>query len=414
VFVRFAGPRLSTSIGEDAEAPPDLIPYALRPGDRAFGGALTWARAARLAPFESGSPFFGLEVPDDVTVSRQVLTQPSIAVEANTWARLADGTPLVTARAVGDGWLVLVHVTANAAWSTLPLSGLFVEMLERLVAMSAGVDAPPAGADLTPQRTLDGRGAVGPPPASALPLAAADVDAWTPAPRHPPGLYAAKGYARALNLTANPAAYARLDPAISGLETRTYGADAERDLRGLALGAAALLFLIDLLATLAFRGLLPGVRASAAGLLLAFAGAAAAPPAAAQTPSIADDLAAGLSPRIAYVRTGDAQVDALVEAGMRGLSTVVRRRTAAELGEPVAVDVERDELALYPLIYWPLTDGQSPPGAFGAEAVRRFLATGGMILFDTRNGGGGGAGSATLRAFAAALDLPPTTGSPRW
>jgi hypothetical protein len=28
--------------------------------------------------------------------------------------------------------VVLFHVTANAEWSTLPLSGLFVQMLERL------------------------------------------------------------------------------------------------------------------------------------------------------------------------------------------------------------------------------------------------------------------------------------------
>ena len=34
---------------------------------------------------------------------------------------------------------MLFHVTANADWSNLPLSGLFVDMLRRLVALSVGV-----------------------------------------------------------------------------------------------------------------------------------------------------------------------------------------------------------------------------------------------------------------------------------
>ena len=36
---------------------------------------------------------------------------------------------------------MLVHTTANAEWSNLALSGLFVEMLRRIVAMSQGVAA---------------------------------------------------------------------------------------------------------------------------------------------------------------------------------------------------------------------------------------------------------------------------------
>ena len=74
----------------------------------------------------STSPFAGLAVPDDVTVRRQVLAEPDLDLGDKTWARLADGTPLVTGEHRGEGWLVLVHTTANADWSTLALSGLFV------------------------------------------------------------------------------------------------------------------------------------------------------------------------------------------------------------------------------------------------------------------------------------------------
>jgi len=71
-------------------------------------------------------------VPDDVEVTAQVMAQPDPNLPERVIAALADGTPLVTRKAVGQGQVVLVHVTANAEWSTLPLSGLFVQMLERL------------------------------------------------------------------------------------------------------------------------------------------------------------------------------------------------------------------------------------------------------------------------------------------
>ena len=74
---------------------------------------------------------------------------------------LADGTPLVTGEKEGKGWIVLIHTTANADWSNLPLSGLFVEMLRRLVALSAGVATPSEATVLAPAETLDGYGLLG-------------------------------------------------------------------------------------------------------------------------------------------------------------------------------------------------------------------------------------------------------------
>ena len=65
---------------------------------------------------------------------RQVLAEPDAALSDKVWARLGDGTPLVTAGPRGKGLIVLFHVTADTTWSNLPLSGLFVDMLRRIVA----------------------------------------------------------------------------------------------------------------------------------------------------------------------------------------------------------------------------------------------------------------------------------------
>ena len=61
---------------------------------------------------------------------------PTATCSRKTWAALADGTPIVTADKRGDGLIVLFHVTADTTWSNLPLSGLFVDMLRRIVALA--------------------------------------------------------------------------------------------------------------------------------------------------------------------------------------------------------------------------------------------------------------------------------------
>ena len=129
LLVRFAGPRLE-------KAGDDLLPVPLRSGGRSLGGALSWSSPQALAAFDENSPFAGLTIPADVTVNRQVLADPAqLTPEVEIWARLKDGTPLVTATKHGNGRLVLFHVTANSDWSNLPISGLFVEMLRRLSTM---------------------------------------------------------------------------------------------------------------------------------------------------------------------------------------------------------------------------------------------------------------------------------------
>jgi len=129
LLVRFAGSRLAA--GND-----DLVPVRLRRGGRTLGGTLSWDTPKTLAPFTRESPFFGLAVPGDLGVRRQILAEPDGDLARKTWASLQDGTPIVTADKRGEGLVVLFHVTADAAWSNLPLTGLFVDMLRRLTTLS--------------------------------------------------------------------------------------------------------------------------------------------------------------------------------------------------------------------------------------------------------------------------------------
>ncbi|OFW45506.1 MAG: hypothetical protein A3J29_21515, partial [Acidobacteria bacterium RIFCSPLOWO2_12_FULL_67_14b] len=257
VVVRFAGPRL-------AQEADDLLPVRLRGGDRTLGGSLSWSVPAALAPFPPASPFHGLEVPADVKVARQVLAQPALDLAEKTWAALSDGTPLVTAARNGKGWLTLVHTTANAAWSNLPLSGLFVEMLQRIVGLSQGVVGEGTAVSLGPLQILDGFGHLGPAPTHVLAIAGERLATTVAGPDHPPGYYGEEASRRALNLSAglpSPRAMGGLGPEV---DRQGYERAQETDLKPWLLVVAFVLAIIDLAASLVLRGLLRFGRAAAA------------------------------------------------------------------------------------------------------------------------------------------------------
>jgi hypothetical protein len=404
LLLRFAGPHLAAE-GDH------LLPVRLRHGGgRTIGGALSWEQPAKLAPFEPDSPFAGLAVPDDVTVSRQVLAEPDLDLAGKTWARLVDGTPLVTAEKRGKGWLVLVHTTANADWSNLALSGLFVEMLRRIEALSQGVTE--AGEEaLPPIETLDGFGRLQRAPPTARPIPAKELASAVVSPRHPPGFYGTADTRRALNLSTG---ITELQP-IEGLPPDTlrenFATGREVDLRPPLLTAALLIALADLLIAYSLRGLLRWRRARVATVFLF---AALSLPCVAR----ADDafvVQATSELRLAYVRTGNQEVDAVSRAGLLGLTTTLNRRTAVETADPLPVDTEKDDLIFFPLLYWPVVSTQSAPSPKAIERINRYLDTGGTILFDTRDGsdqspgpiGGAESSAQRLRRLVAGIKMPP-------
>ncbi|MGE5505638.1 MAG: BatA domain-containing protein, partial [Actinomycetota bacterium] len=232
VLVRFAGPLLAHSAAEGGD-PDRFLPVTLRGGGRSLGGAMSWTTPQDLAPFPDTGPFAGLTVPADVKVTAQVLAEPGMELAGRTWARLADGTPLVTAEHRGKGWVVLVHTTANTEWSSLALSGLFVDMLRRLVALAEGMPGK-GGGPLPPAELLDGYGSLAA-PAGAAAAITEGLDQARPGPRHPPGFYGEAGGRTAFNLSSRLAAPKPLSPPAGASVSRLAGHAHEHDLRPLLL-----------------------------------------------------------------------------------------------------------------------------------------------------------------------------------
>ncbi|MDB6182512.1 DUF4159 domain-containing protein [Paracoccus fistulariae] len=401
LLIRFAGPHMAAD--EDLLSEP-LLPVALRQGGRDIGGALSWGDPRGLAPFPADGVFAGLNVPGDVSIRAQLMAQPAPELAPRTIAALSDKTPLVTRDRLGKGQVVLFHVTANAEWSNLPISGLFVEMLNRLVA-TARVTPAEAQADdrdqpfWTAETILDGFGRAQAPDGLA-PVRAEDI-AQSPGPGHPAGIYAAGERRRALNAGLE---YRLAD--WSGAQVERPEAAQGRDVKGILLALAALLLAADALGS----SLLAGQRrrgAIASALVLAMlwpAPRATAQDLNAELIRAADEVA------LAYVTTGDGEVDETSRQGLEGLSDILRQRTSVEPGAPVAIDLDNDDLSVLTFLYWPVTDDQPLPSPQAYLRLNHYLRSGGMILFDTRDGDLAGLGapdmSQSLRDLAAPLNIP--------
>jgi hypothetical protein len=402
VLIRFAGERMTG--GSD-----ELVPVKLRAGGRYLGSAMAWSAPQHLAQFGPSSPFNGLEAPAEVTVTRQILAEPSAELPNRTWAQLTDGTPLITAQAVGSGWIVLFHTSASPGWSSLPMSGLYVDMLKRLLALSAGTPARDLAGltSLPPVSLLDGFGRAMAPPADATPVSAKEFSRTRVSPQHPPGLYGAHEVESALNVLHRDDRLTPLE--IGGLQA--YGNTHARALEPYLLAAAMLLLLLDAILSLWLRGFTPAkLRWPAAAAVIFLALPLHAPTARADE---AMDIKGALDTRLAYVKTGLDDVDSVSQAGLTGLGLMLRARTSYEPPEPMGLDPERDDLSLYPLLYWPMDPREKTLSPKALARIGDYMRNGGTILFDTRDltlgavRGEGSPGEQTLRRLTTALDLPP-------
>ncbi|MEE8657433.1 hypothetical protein CGLAMM_09350 [Acetobacteraceae bacterium EV16G] len=375
-LVRFVS-TVDAAMGENQDGSPEnsLLPVRLVGNLRDLDSVMSWEKPQTLAAFPPASPFNGLVPPGDLVIRRTVIAQPDPELPGRIWARLTDGTPLVTARNLGRGEIVLFHADSGPEWSNLPLTGLFPDMLDRIVRRSTGVTAESTADKWPPLQLLGDEGDLRKAVDGVQPLTASTLTVTRPGPAHPPGMYGMQGAAHAYNL----------GPFVTPLQRETMTG------RVISAGqltpthdAGAALVLIGVLCLLADIIL----RARHLGLMifgvLVFLGFSARPAVtAAQATSVAE---AARATRLAYILTGQETLDAVSRQGMKGISDYASDRTSARLAAPDGVRPGEDDLAPYPLLYWPI-DAQTKFEAKRNAALEDFIAHGGMLLIDIIDAG---------------------------
>lgn len=407
LLLRFSGPNMAELQGEQF-----LLPVTLRAGGRSLSGALSWDEPQAIKPFTENSPFYGLEIPNDVTIRQQVLADPAQEMEHKIWARLNDGTPFITADTKDKGLIVLIHTSANTQWSDFALSGLYVSVLKRIIRLSGltNLSVERSYTALDPLLIMDGFGSMVSPSTSVLPIPVENLDRLVPSAEHPPGLYGRGKTQYALNIGTNLPALMPVKNLPLSVGHSHYEKDYEIDIMPYILYSALVLFCLDwlIMVIIAGSGFIP-LRKQALGLLIL---CAVLMPHNAQA-SDAQDLHFSKGLYIAYIKTGDVRLDALSQRGLEALSETLKRRTSVEPVGVVGLNPESDPLAFFPFIYWPISENKNAYSSKSIKNIQFYLDHGGTILFDTRDqnrsmsGVANTANARALRTITASLNIPP-------
>ena len=112
--------------------------------------------------------------------------------------------------------------------------------------------------------------------------------------------------------------------------------------------------------------------------------------------------------------SGDAATDEVSRQGLIGLNTFLVAHTTVEPGDPYAVNILTDEIAFFPILYWPVLGNARPLPEATLTKVDAYMKQGGMIVFDTKDYGQGiptgrsmrGEGGTPLQRLLGNLDIP--------
>lgn len=424
-LIRFSGPNLAAKAD-------DLLPVKLRPASRNLGGAISWEKPKKIAQFEHSSPFYEFSIPDDILISRQLLAEPTNDLNDKTWVRLEDGTPLVTAERRGKGLLVFFHISAETSWSNLPISGLFIDMLNKLSLYSFISDEikkndvteinNSSQLSLRAVKLLDGFGNFLPGPIDSVPSISLNNSGFTDS-NNLPGFYVDGSITRAVQPISKNEILSKLDDIIKNKTINTLDDISRYDLSSVFLLLSVLLFLIDTLLSTPKSNL--SINIFKFPKLILFITILLAPnDEAYATSSPSDQLPSKemisiLTSRLAYVLNGDNNIDATAYDGLKHLTNELRARTSYEPGDPIGLDLNKDDLSLYPLIYWPIYASMPQPNEKVIQKLATFMRFGGTVIFDTRNGDaysnviGESQESSWLRLLLQQLDVPVVEQVPR-
>ena len=387
-LLRFAGKNLIK------ERAPQLLPVKIYGGERSFGGAMSWGTPAKLGGVADDSPLGSikaeLERIADFTIKQQVLARPAIDLKEKSWAWIEDQSPLITQQSLGEGQSILVHTSADTAWSDMAISEFFPIMFSTLSKHAMGAIDNGLGETMVyPSRVYDAYGDLTEPGFLAEQISTSKMDETNIGPKFPAGLYSTKGhsdqstiaynYGQTLNdLTLeNEALEIDLYDQVLSYDEKTY-----IDLSVYFLWLTIILFIVDCVLTF---GLIHGRKVFSLSVprkvfLLIFSMMFMYP---ASGVLAQDRLKNKID--LAYVITEDTNRDTISRKGLSALGEVLKRRTTVEFNDVAGVDPARDDLSRFPFIYWPMTASQSPLSEAARANIQFYLDHGGMIVFDTRD-----------------------------
>ncbi len=389
-LIRFSGSKL-------ANHPDSLTPVKLRKGKHVNQGSLNWNKPTRIEPFKINTPYYGIEITEPIFVYQQILAEPGLDLSNYIWANLSDGSPLITSKPFGKGRIVLFHIRPHPDWSDLPMSNLFVQILRKTLDQIHNKPKMEYEDGLYfPTHLINADGQLYEAAAQSDPIRLTpkigmpDVKINTP-----PGLYQGKQGEIALNIMHQDSMLIKINPHLFSAQTLIYGHLQNINLGKWLLGLAFIFLILDGLLMLYFSGktarLTTFVRSSTpiflicicyAVLFLSSSAYGQTNPPSKSSPSETDfpqEILRSLN--FGYIKTHHPKTDQISQEGLEGLIQILSERSSIEANSAIGIDIEKDSLKPFPIIYWPITSQMSELSQKTAKKISSYLINGGLIVF---------------------------------
>ena len=101
----------------------------------------------------------------------------------------------------------------------------------------------------------------------------------------------------------------------------------------------------------------------------------------------ADEKLIALHPSLGYIETENIEINEISKIGLVSLSKVLEQRTSILLNHPKKINIEKDSIEFFPLIYWPIHENSKTVSLSENVLlkIRNYIENGGLLIFDTRD-----------------------------
>ena len=338
---------------------------------RNIEGQLTINNKLFISEFKKDSIFYGLEVPKDITINKQLIfdTNPK---QVKVLAKLNDNTPLVSMKKFGEGEIILFHVGANNNWSNLPISSLFPDMINRVLLFSKNYNSSNL-TDLNLNKEIDGFGNLITPKKIVTIGKFDKLKTVKPSFDIPPGQYENNQISIALNLSTNIGQHQIKEADRSAIST--YSFKNTKDLSSIILKIILTMFILDLLLTLMIKNninlsKIVTKRINVLIFILFF------------LTFIKLENVSANETYLAYVKIKNTQINNISKNGLETIRNLLITRTSINPKGVIGLDINSDYIFSYPFIYWPLTKNLLSIEKSEIIKIKNYLDNGGIFFFD--------------------------------
>jgi hypothetical protein len=376
-----------------------LMPVELLDDERNIAGRLDWQEPLTLGSIPQDSPLSGIAEDKTLEIKRQILATPAMSNAAASWALASDGTPLITAKGFGKGRIILMHTQAKPGWSNLPLTGFFINTLHRIVDISTGarisVDRSTAlstdleNASFTAYKVINANGDLIEPPSELNAQNLKDIQSKPLSHNLWPGIYRSNNAEIIVNLGDKINAIKTIYPQQLKASVKPYIKERNINLLPYFVALIIGLILAEWLSIAILTGFTPFYKkpskhSLSTWLLIGLCSLMLTNPSFAQSANNDDEAQRANSLNLAYIKSGNPIIDSMAEKGLRFVGNALEARTALYDVKVMGVKLDSDELAFYPVLYWPLTTAELRESEYAA--LNKYMNSGGMLFIDMRNG----------------------------